>query len=113
MESQFTEPEAGSVDFSGIFYVNGVETNQTEVFELDFYRTGYRSVKAHQYDKDTRFIEVTCIKDASAYPLNPNTKTCILKLQTPEHMLKTQTIQPDGKILIALEESMLLAAGTY
>ena len=86
----------------------------TIFLELDFYRTGYRSVKAHQYDKDTRFIEVTCIKDASAYPLNPNTKTCILKLQTPDgrHMLKTQTIQPDGKILIALEESMLLAAGT-
>ncbi len=56
----------------------------------------------------------SCIKDASAYPLNPNTMTCILKLQTPDgrHMLKTQTIQPDGKILIALEESMLLAAGT-
>jgi hypothetical protein len=86
----------------------------TIFLELDFYRTGYRSVKAHQYDKDTRFIEVTCIKDASAYPLNPNTMTCILKLQTPDgrHMLKTQTIQPDGKILIALEESMLLAAGT-
>ena len=86
----------------------------TIFLELDFYRTSYRSVKAHQYDKDTRFIEVTCIKDASAYPLNPNTMTCILKLQTPDgrHMLKTQTIQPDGKILIALEDSMLLAAGT-
>ena len=32
VESQFTEPEAGSMNFSGIFYVNGVETNQTEGF---------------------------------------------------------------------------------
>lgn len=40
VESQFTEPEAGSVDFSGIFYVNGVETNQTEVFYYTSKRVG-------------------------------------------------------------------------
>ena len=87
--------------------------NQTIFLELDFYRTSYRSVKAHQYDKDTRFIEVTCIKDAIPYPLDPATMTCNLKLQTPDgrHMFKTETIKPNGKIFIALEESMLLAAG--
>jgi len=87
--------------------------NQTRYLELDFYRTGYRFVKAHQYDKDTRFIEVTCVNDASAYPLDPAAMTCDLKLVTPDnrHMLKQETIQENGTVLVALEESMLLTAG--
>lgn len=87
--------------------------NNTRYLELDFYRTSYRSVKAHQYDKNTRFIEITCINDATVYPLNPASMSCDFKLKTPDgrHMLKPQTIRSDGKVLIMLEESMLLAAG--
>ncbi|MCI8527740.1 MAG: BppU family phage baseplate upper protein [Lachnospiraceae bacterium] len=87
--------------------------NNTRYLELDFYRTSYKSVKAHQYDKDTRFIEVTCINDASVYPLNPSTMTCNLKLITPDKrcMWKSATIQDNGTVLITIEESMLLAAG--
>lgn len=87
--------------------------NNIRYLELDFYRTSYKSVKAHQYDKDTRFIEVTCINDASVYPLNPSTMTCNLKLITPDKrcMWKSAIIQDNGTVLITIEESMLLAAG--
>lgn len=87
--------------------------NNTRYLELDFYRTSYQSVKAHQYDKNTRYIVVTCMNDASAYPLNPSTMTCNLKLITPDKrcLWKPAEIQADGTVLISIEEGMLLAAG--
>lgn len=87
--------------------------NNTRYLELDFYRTSYKSVKAHQYDKNTRFVEVTCVNDASIFKLDPATMECTLKFLTPDgrHMFKTESIQADGTVLIALEESMLLVSG--
>lgn len=87
--------------------------NNTRYLELDFYRTSYKSVKAHQYDKNTRFIEVTCINDASVCQLNSDSMNCRLKLTTPDgrHMWKDEEIQANGTILISLEESMLLVPG--
>lgn len=88
--------------------------NNTRHLELDFYRTSYKCVKIHQYDIDTRYVHVTCTNDASIFPLDPNQMTCVLKLVTPDnrHMLKEQTIQPDGTVLINIEASMTLVAGS-
>lgn len=85
----------------------------TQYLELDFYRSSYKSVKTKQYDKDTRYIRVTCVNDATIYKLDASTMECNLKMITPDGraMLKPQTIQTDGTVLIKLEDSMLLASG--
>lgn len=82
--------------------------------ELDFYRTSYKSVKVHQYDKNTRFLNIICVNNAEPFPLDKFTTKCVLKLVTPDnrHLWKNQTIQDDGSVLVTLEESMLLSAGT-
>lgn len=80
---------------------------------LDFYRNEAKIVRAKQYDKNTRYINIKCFDNGTYFPLDKTQMKCNFKMKTPDDrgIYHETAIQDDGSILIELSETSLLVPG--
>lgn len=88
-----------------------LETSQQKI-RLDFCQHIYNIVLAKQYDKQSRFVPITCTDNGQPFPLNPDYLVQV-KMYTPDKraILNTVPIQSDGSLLLELTETMLAYPG--
>lgn len=85
----------------------------TKQLNIDFSTQKYILVDVKQYDRNSRFILVTCYNQGSIMPINNNTCFAYIRYRKPDNhgVFNTCEITTDGKILIELKEQMLATIG--
>ena len=85
----------------------------TKKITLDFQNKNIVSVNAKQYDKETRYIEITVINQGSLYTLDKNSVTAFIRLRKPDSLgvFNSCQITDQGKILVELSEQCLSSPG--
>lgn len=85
----------------------------TTQLNIDFSTQKYISVDVKQYDRNSRFILVTCYHKGSLMPINNNTCFAYIRYRKSDNhgVFNTCKITSDGKILIELTEQMLATIG--
>lgn len=80
---------------------------------LDFCRNNIQSVSVKQYDKNTRYLIVSCTENGKFVKLDKSYMTCRVKVLTPDDRasLDTCTILDDGTVKVPLKESTLFSSG--
>ena len=80
---------------------------------LDFCRKNIQSVSVKQYDKNTRYLIVTCTENGKLVKLDKSSMTCRVKVLTPDDRasLDTCTILDDGTVKVPLKENVLFSSG--
>ena len=80
---------------------------------LDFCRNNIQSVYVKQYDKNTRYLIVSCTENGKFVKLDKSYMTCRVKVLTPDDRasLDTCTILDDGTVKVPLSESILFSSG--
>ena len=80
---------------------------------LDFCRNNIQSVSVKQYDKNTRYLIVSCTENGKFVKLDKSYMTCRVKVLTPDDRasLDTCTILDDGTVKVPLKENVLLSSG--
>lgn len=80
---------------------------------VDFHDTKYISINAKQYDKESRFILVTCCDQGKVLQLDKDSNYAYIRYEKPDDLgvFNSCEITDDGKILIELSEQMLAFAG--
>ena len=80
---------------------------------LDFCRKNIQSVSVKQYDKNTRYLIVTCTENGKLVKLDKSSMTCRVKVLTPDDRasLDTCTILDDGTVKVPLTENVLFSSG--
>lgn len=85
----------------------------TKQLNIDFSTQKYISVDVKQYDRNSRFILVTCYNQGSLMPINNNTCFAYIRYRKSDNhgVFNTCEITSDGRILIELTEQMLASIG--
>lgn len=80
---------------------------------LDFCRNNIQSVYVKQYDKNTRYLIVSCTENGKFVKLDKSYMTCRVKVLTPDDRasLDTCTILDDGTVKVPLKENVLFSSG--
>lgn len=80
---------------------------------LDFCRNNIQSVSVKQYDKNTRYLIVSCTENGKFVKLDKSSMTCRIKILTPDDRanLDTCEILDDGTVKVPLTESALFSSG--
>ena len=79
---------------------------------LYFCRKNIQSVSVKQYDKNTRYLIVTCTENGKVVKLDKSYMTCRVKVLTPDDRasLDTCTILDDGTVKVPLTENVLFSS---
>lgn len=85
----------------------------TQPLSLDFCKSEFKTIKAKQYDKNSRFIKITCTENGKVKTLNTSAK-CVFKMLTPDGraIYDDAIIEANGSILVELTETALAYSGT-
>lgn len=85
----------------------------TKKITLDFQNKNIVSVNAKQYDKESRYIEITVINQGSLYALDKNSVSAFIRLRKPDSLgvFNSCQITNQGKILVELSEQCLSSPG--
>lgn len=80
---------------------------------LDFYNNERKAIRAKQYDKKSRYVNVTCTEKGVPVVLTASNMSCYIKMSTPDKraIYNKGVIQSDGSILFELTETMLAQPG--
>ena len=81
--------------------------------DVDFYDKKYILINAKQYDKNSRFLSVTCYNHGELYPLNSGEHSAYIRYKKPDNysVFSFCEINSKGKILVELTEQMLASDG--
>ena len=68
---------------------------------LDFYNNERKAIRAKQYDKKSRYVNVTCTEKGVPVVLTASNMSCYIKMSTPDKraIYNNGVIQSDGSIL--------------
>lgn len=91
-----------------------MELQTTKQISIDVSKHKYISLDAKQYDRNLRFILITCYRDGTLLPINKNTCFASIRYRKPDGygVFNSCEITNDGKILVELTEQMLAVSGT-
>lgn len=80
---------------------------------MDFYNSEIKTIRAKQYDKKSRYIEITCTNKGIPITLDGSTTKCYMKMGTPDErgIYNEAKIQSDGTVLVELTETALAHPG--
>lgn len=80
---------------------------------LDFYNNERKAIRAKQYDKKSRYVNITCTEKGVPVVLTASNMSCYIKMSTPDKraIYNNGVIQSDGSILFELTETMLAQPG--
>lgn len=80
---------------------------------LDVSKNQYISLDVKQYDRNTRYILITCYHQGEFIPINKTSHFASIRYWKPDEqgVFNTCEITQDGKILVELTEQMLAVAG--
>lgn len=79
---------------------------------VDFYNNKYITISAKQYDKASRFLEVTCYDHGTLFPINSNKHSaCIRYKKADGYSVLNLCEIKNNKILVELTEQMLAVSG--
>lgn len=80
---------------------------------IDFYDKKYISINAKQYDKNSRFLSVTCYNHGELYPINASEHSAYIRYRKSDNhsVFNFCDIDYRGKILVELTEQMLASDG--
>lgn len=80
---------------------------------LDFYDKKFITVDAKQFDRNSRYILVTCTDQGSFFRLDNNDHAAYIRYRKADEyaVFNSCSIMEDGKILVELTEQMLAAPG--
>lgn len=80
---------------------------------VDFYNKKYILINAKQFDKNSRFLSVTCYNNGTLYPVNSSEHSAYIRYKKPDEysVFNFCEINRKGQILVELTEQMLASAG--
>lgn len=80
---------------------------------IDFYTQKYININVKQYDRNSRFILVTCYNNGGLMPINNNNCFAYVRYRKSDDygIFNSCEITKEGKILIELTEQMLATIG--
>lgn len=80
---------------------------------MDFYNSEIKTIRAKQYDKKSRYIEITCTNKGIPITLDGSATKCYMKMGTPDErgIYNEAKIQSDGTVLVELTETALAHPG--
>lgn len=80
---------------------------------IDFYDKKYILVNAKQYDKNSRFLSITCYNRGEAYGINPDEHSAYIRYRKSDNnsVFNFCEIDSKGNILVKLTEQMLASDG--
>ena len=80
---------------------------------VDFYDKRYILINAKQYDKNSRFLSITCYNHGKVFPLNAGEHAAYIRYKKPDgySVFNFCEINNKGKILVELTEQMLAING--
>lgn len=80
---------------------------------VDFYDKDYILINAKQYDKNSRFLSVTCYNHGEIYPINSGEHSAFIRYRKSDgnSIFNFCEIDRKGKILVELTEQMLASDG--
>lgn len=80
---------------------------------VDFYDKKYILINAKQYDKNSRFLSVTCYNHGELYPLNFGEHSAYIRYKKSDNygVFNFCEVNDKGKILVELTEQMLASDG--
>ena len=86
----------------------------TKEISIDISNHRYIEIDAKQYDRNLRYILITCENQGSFLPINRNTHFASIRYRKPDNngVFNACEIVDGGKILVELTEQMLAVAGT-
>ena len=81
--------------------------------DLDVSKNQYIKLDVKQYDRNTRYILITCYHQGEFIPINKTSHFASIRYWKPDEygVFNTCEITEDGKILVELTEQMLAVAG--
>lgn len=90
-----------------------MDLQTTRELNIDVSSHKYLSIDAKQYDRNLRYILITCYHQGSFLPINKNTCFASVRYRKPDNygVFNTCEITQDGRILVELTEQMLAVAG--
>lgn len=90
-----------------------MDLQTTRQLNIDVSNHKYLSIDAKQYDRNLRYILITCYNQGDFLPINKNTCFASVRYRKPDNygVFNTCEITQDGKILVELTEQMLAVAG--
>ena len=90
-----------------------MDLQTTKQINIDVAKHKYISLDAKQYDRNLRYILVTCYRNGELLPINKNTCFASIRYRKPDNygVFNTCQITEDGRILVELTEQMLAVAG--
>lgn len=85
----------------------------TKEINIDFSNQKYTLINAKQYDRNSRYILVSCYNQNSFTPINNNNCFAYIRYRKADNygVFNTCEVTKDGKVLIELTEQMLAVAG--
>lgn len=80
---------------------------------VDFYDKKYILINAKQYDRNSRFLSVSCYNHGEIYPINAGEHSAYIRYKKPDNnsVFNFCEIDRKGKILVELTEQMLVSDG--
>ena len=80
---------------------------------IDFYDKKYILINAKQYDKNSRFLSVTCYNRGEIYPINASEHAAYIRYKKSDNhsVFNFCDIDRKGKVMIELTEQMLASDG--
>lgn len=87
--------------------------NVTREIDVDFYSQEYIFVNAKQYDKISRFLQITCNNQGEPIALDSTKCKAYIRYRKADDLgaFNECVITEDGKVIVELTEQMLAAAG--
>lgn len=81
--------------------------------DIDFYDKKYILINAKQYDKNSRYLSVTCYNHGEIYHINAGEHAAYIRYRKPDNysVFNFCEINQRGKIIIELTEQMLISGG--
>lgn len=80
---------------------------------VDFYDKKYILINAKQYDKNSRFLSITCYNHGEIYPINSGEHSAYIRYKKADNnaVFNFCEIDRKGKIIVELTEQMLASDG--
>ena len=85
----------------------------TTDINVDFYDKKYILINAKQYDKNSRFLSITCFNHGEVYPVNSGEHSAYIRYKKSDNnsVFNSCEIDRKGKITVELTEQMLASDG--
>ena len=90
-----------------------MNSQTTKEISIDVSNHKYISINAKQYDRNLRYILITCYNQGVFFPIKKNIYSAYIRYKKPDNyeVFNICEITGDGKILVELTEQMLAVAG--